>query len=128
MQEVRLVRADLTDAEISGADLTSANLADAVLLRANLRESDLSNADLTGADLTAADLTMVNLTGAKLAGARLGATIGLNRPPISATWDRRTVWPEDLASVALRVSEEIAPGLFRVREDPSRDRADALGR
>lgn len=135
--QLNLSGADLSGANLSGADLRRANLSGATLYRANLAsanltgvnltgahlfganltETDLNGADLTDADLNSADLTDANLRGTQLAGA-------VHMPlPAGATWDSFTRWPAALASVVIEQSDEVRPGVYQVRGEPSPDRS-----
>ncbi|RVU13986.1 pentapeptide repeat-containing protein, partial [Streptomyces antnestii] len=101
---------DLTDAKLGGADLTSA---------------DLTDAKLGGADLTSADLTDAKLGGADLGGANLKDAVGL-RLPAGAIWNRETRWPTNLATTVVEQSEELAPGVYRVRGEETPDRSGSV--
>jgi uncharacterized protein YjbI with pentapeptide repeats len=60
LQDVNLVRADLSGANLNGADLRRANL-----YRANLSGADLNDTNLRGADLSRAILTGTALNNAR---------------------------------------------------------------
>ncbi|MET8129592.1 pentapeptide repeat-containing protein [Streptomyces sp. NPDC005065] len=114
-----LTGANLTGADLTGAHLRSAHLNGAILYRAILKEADLTGADLTGANLTGAKLPGANLTGAKLPGAnlrgaRLTSVVNMHLP-VGATWDSFTRWPANLASVVIKQSDEVSPGVYQVR-------------
>lgn len=149
-----LTGADLTGADLSGAhlarcDLNGAVLDDARLVgtdlsRARLESASLHAADLTSADLRGAVLTEADLTGAVLSGAAIdfadlrncdlaGADLGTvsGRLDIDdlrgARWSTSTRWPQaqpDLGREVLDNSVSIAPGIYRVGDDESRDRSE----
>jgi hypothetical protein len=62
---------------------------------------------------------------ANLTGAQLETAEGL-RLPAGATWDSNTHWPAYLASRVVEESDEVAPGVYRVRGDQTRDRSGAV--
>ncbi|MGW2748101.1 pentapeptide repeat-containing protein [Streptomyces sp. NPDC001450] len=115
-----LIEADLANANLRSANLTDANLTDANLTDANLGGADLTNANLGGANLTDANLTDANLTGAWLIGA-----FSMRLPP-GAIWNRETRWPAELVSDVVEQSDEVSPGVYRVRSRPAPDRSGAF--
>lgn len=132
MQEVNLSGANLREATLafaqmawaclSGADLTGARLDHVVLRYARLAAVDLTGADLHGADLRDtffqnAILVGANLTGASLWGARMRR----------AVWTSATQWPDEYRTAIVEASEEIEPGVFRVRGGGSADRLAGAG-
>lgn len=118
--------------DLSDANLTSADLRDAHLTSANLSGLDLTSMDLTGANLVAAKLRDARLRGAHLVdadmrgadltGAQLQHAVGL-RLPLRALWNRETRWPAELESVVFERSDEVSPGLYRVRSGSAEDRS-----
>ncbi|MFJ8636428.1 pentapeptide repeat-containing protein [Streptomyces sp. NPDC093568] len=123
----RLFRTDLTGANLIDLDLTGAYLSGARLIRADLSGTNLSGAeliwaDLSGTDLSRADLTNANLTNANLQGARFPSVVNMYLPA-GATWDSRTRWPGDLASFVAERSDEVSPGVYRVRGGQNPDRS-----
>ncbi|MGW7240624.1 pentapeptide repeat-containing protein [Streptomyces sp. NPDC054804] len=82
---------------MSGADLRDATLSGA----------DLRDADLRDATLISADLSTANLSGAITVGAR---------------WSLDTEWPAELYEGIRNRSDEIEPGIFRIRGSEGRDR------
>lgn len=122
------VQPDLSGAELAGLnlserDLRDANLTDADIRRANLWGTDLTAAELQGANLLDANLPRTNLQYANLAGAdlrganlteaRIRHTTNLN----DATYDDRTLWPEEFepeSTGAVRASaDEAQPASLR---------------
>ncbi|NEA69009.1 pentapeptide repeat-containing protein [Streptomyces sp. SID12488] len=89
-------------------------------------DADLTDARLTRADLTRANLSFARLTGADLGGARIMDAGGMRLPP-GAIWDLETRWPAELALVVVEQSDEVGPGVYRVRSGPAPDRAGAVG-
>jgi uncharacterized protein YjbI with pentapeptide repeats len=129
LTDARLTSAYLARANLAGARLAAADLTNADLTRANLTRADLTNAHLTGAwladtfladaDLTGADLTRADLSDARLAKARLArATLD------AALWTERTTWPDDIADRIRQGSDEIRPGIYRVRGGTEPDRSE----
>nr|WP_078506776.1 pentapeptide repeat-containing protein [Streptomyces sp. SID8379] len=130
LSHAELRAADLSGADLSGADLSGANLLRANLDGANLNGANLNDtvmvlANLKGADLTATDLAHLALRSANLTGTRLRRARNMRLPP-GATWDERTEWPAELESVVFEQSDEVSPGLYRVRSDPTLDRSDIV--
>uniref|UniRef100_UPI002F919167 pentapeptide repeat-containing protein n=1 Tax=Streptomyces sp. NBC_01562 TaxID=2975879 RepID=UPI002F919167 len=115
--------ADLTGADLTGAKLARADLTDAALIRANLTGADLIRANLIRANLTHANLTHANLMHANLTGANLTGARNMLLPP-GAIWNRETRWPAELVSAVFEQSDEVSPGLYRVRGGPAPDRSD----
>ncbi|MER5347070.1 pentapeptide repeat-containing protein [Streptomyces mirabilis] len=114
--------ADLRGADLNGARLTTAHLNGAHLTDAQLYRAILYRAILNGTDLTRADLTDADLTDADLKGARLTGVVNMHLP-VGATWDSRTRWPADLVSVVIEWSDEVSPGVYRVRGGQRPDRS-----
>ncbi|MER5756021.1 pentapeptide repeat-containing protein [Streptomyces sp. NPDC002088] len=75
----------------------------------------LSDVDLTGANLTYANLT----------GAYLTRTVRMLLPP-GATWSSSTRWPAEVASIVAEQSDEVSPGVHRVRGGPAPDRSGSV--
>lgn len=120
-----LSRAYLTGANLSRADLIYVNLSRADLTGANLSNSYLTDTNLTDADLSDANLTDANLSDANLTGTRLLSVVGM-RLPTGAIWDRETRWPAELASIVFEQSDEVRPGVYRVRGGSAPDRSGAI--
>ncbi|MFE6961629.1 pentapeptide repeat-containing protein [Streptomyces sp. NPDC057696] len=116
---------DRRQAELSDATLDAANLTRTTLTGATLSGATLDAADLTSAGLTDADLTSVYLTGANLFGADLTDAVGLRLPP-GAFWNRETRWPTNLAATVVEQSQELAPGVYRVRGEETPDRSGTV--
>ncbi len=74
----RLVGADLAYTDLAKANLSYADLSGANLKGTNLMGADLANANLSGADLSFADLSQAVLGGAVLSGAQLGNAVWLD--------------------------------------------------
>lgn len=132
LTEASLPDASLIDANMSHADLSRADLRGAFMSGAYLRGADLSDADLRctrsyGVDLTGAILPSANLAGADLSGAiLLGADLAETSNlllPRNATWDQDTRWPAALVTKVEDQSDEIRPGIYRVRDRPETDRS-----
>ncbi|WP_086559157.1 pentapeptide repeat-containing protein [Streptomyces africanus] len=141
-----LTEAELTDADLGGAVLDDARLVMADLFRARLAAASLRQADLSDADLRRAVLTDADLSGATLRGTAIDATdlrncdltgtdLSTASGPLSlddlagARWSTGTRWPESQPGLGRAVrdnSVSIAPGVYRVGDDDSRDRATAL--
>lgn len=120
-----LIQVDLTGADLTGANLTAGYLPDTNLTRAELIGANLSGANLTGADLTHADLTNADLTDANLSRATLALALHM-RLPVGATWSSRTSWPDNLAPFVTEQSDEVSPGVYRVRGGQARDRSGSV--
>ncbi|MER5936293.1 pentapeptide repeat-containing protein [Streptomyces sp. NPDC001928] len=133
----RLHRSDLAgavldDAVLAGAELNAAHLPTASLRAADLSEASLRGtvlreADLTGAQLWRAVLDFADLHGCDLTGADLGTVVGtLNVDRLRGVkWSTETRWPESqpgLGPEVLRNSVSIAPGIYQVGDEDSRDR------
>ncbi len=71
LQNVYLIKTNLSDANLSVADLSDANLSDANLSSADLSVADLSDANLSSANLISANLISANLSSANLISANL---------------------------------------------------------
>jgi hypothetical protein len=113
---VDLSRTNLSAVRMSHVNLTGANLSHANLSGANLSHTDLSGADLSHTDLAHALLAgTVVLSGANLAGADLVYVRELPLVP-GIEWDAGTRWPPDFGAEIRRLSDEVRPGVFRVRD------------
>ncbi|MEU6655956.1 pentapeptide repeat-containing protein [Streptomyces sp. NPDC046900] len=124
LRGTNLTCANLSGAHLSGANLTGANLTGANLTGTNLIDAHLYSSILNGANLADANLTRADLSSADLTGADLTGALSMRLPP-DALWDRETRWPAELAALANEFSEEVAPGVFRVRSDRVPDRLGA---
>jgi uncharacterized protein YjbI with pentapeptide repeats len=134
----RLHRSDLAGAVLDAAVLAGAELNTASLPTASLREADLSetslrgailrDADLTGARLWQAVLDFADLHRCDLTDADLGTVVGtLSIERLRGVkWSTGTRWPQSqpgLGPEVLRNSVRIAPGVYQVGDEDSRDRA-----
>lgn len=142
LYQVRLNGAELTEADLTEADLSFSYLRGARLDAATLTGADLTGADLTEADLRGAVLRYTNLTGAWLRRARLAhadlhdcdltdadlesASGALSIEGLGGVrWSTGTRWPHSqpgLGNELLNRSVRLAPGIYRVGGDDSRDR------
>ncbi|PKV82853.1 pentapeptide repeat-containing protein [Streptomyces sp. TLI_146] len=125
MRGANMHHADLEDALLDGADLLDADLSGAVLRHALMNRADLSGADLSGADLDSAVLVGATLHRADLRGAILETVMHMTLP-LGATWDSHTRWPHGLATRAAEESDEVAPGVYRVRDEGILNRANPV--
>ncbi|MFF7457926.1 pentapeptide repeat-containing protein [Kitasatospora sp. NPDC008115] len=116
------LNADLSGANLSGADLSGANLSGANLSRADLTATALNDADARGADLSGANLSGADLSGANLSGADLTRVDLSGANLVRTRWTRATQWPGYAAQRLLALSDEVEPGVFLVRGEPTADR------
>lgn len=82
----------------------------------------MSGVDVLGADLSDANLTGAYLYRANLPGARLDRAQDMALL-MGATWNLCTSRPERLAPVVAEQSDEVSPGVYRVRGEQADDRS-----
>ncbi|WP_225796682.1 pentapeptide repeat-containing protein [Streptomyces aculeolatus] len=118
---VDLICAKLSGANLAGTRLAHVNLIGANLSRANLAGTRLTHVNLTGANLSHTDLShallaaTVILTDVNLSGANLVYVQELPLVP-GIEWNADTQWPPDFNREIHLLSDEVRPGVFRVRD------------
>ena len=105
----------IRDGDLRAANLRESRLDEANLSGVDLHGADLRRAGLRWADLSGADLTHALLDGADLCGANLAAALVTEASLAGARWSTQTRWSNGQETTVREQSDEISPGVFRVR-------------